>query len=100
MKKELQSKERAYLRKLASSYPAILQLGKDGISPAITKACAEALLARELIKVACLPNCEALPKEAAAIIAERTGAEVVTVIGRKFVLFKSNPKLKDKAIKL
>ena len=47
---------------------------------------------RELIKLRVLDNSMYGPREAAEEIAEKTGAEVVQVIGSRFVLFKRNPK--------
>ena len=48
--------------------------------------------AREIIKVKVLENSIYSAKEAANEIAEKTGADVVQVIGNKFVLYKRNPK--------
>ena len=45
-----------------------------------------------------LENCADDPKEIANILAERTGSQVVQVIGKKIVLFKQ--KKKDSKIKL
>ena len=51
----------------------------------------KALDARELIKVHVLENCEYTAREAADGIAEAVNADVVQVIGRKFVLFRISP---------
>ena len=48
------TKQRAYLRGLANSAPAILQVGKDGITPALVENILVALEARELVKVSVL----------------------------------------------
>ncbi|MBQ6991071.1 MAG: YhbY family RNA-binding protein, partial [Clostridia bacterium] len=48
--------------------------------------------ARELIKLSVLENSEYTPREAAEELAEKTGAQVVTTIGSKFVLYRKNPK--------
>ena len=52
----------------------------------------KALRKRELIKLRVLDNSGYTAREAADEIAEATGADVVQVIGSKFVLFKRNPK--------
>ena len=52
----------------------------------------EALRKRELIKLKVLENSGWTAREAADAVAEQTGADVVQVIGNKFVLFKRNPK--------
>ena len=64
------SKQRAYLRGLANELPAIMQIGKGGISEEMCKQISNALDARELIKLRVLDNAEYLPREAAEEIAE------------------------------
>ncbi|MBE6859407.1 MAG: ribosome assembly RNA-binding protein YhbY [Ruminococcus sp.] len=88
----LTSKQRAYLRGIASTYETIFQVGKGGVSEAMCKDIGEALRKRELIKLRVLENSGWTAREAAEAIAEQTGSEVVQVIGSKFVLFKRNPK--------
>lgn len=51
------SKQRAYLKGLAMTMDPILQIGKSSLTPEITQAVAEALAARELIKIHVLKNC-------------------------------------------
>lgn len=87
----LTSKQRAQLRKFANQTETIFQIGKGGIGEQLTKQIADALRSRELIKLHVLDTCEFSPKEAAKVLAERTESEVVFVIGRRFVLYKSNP---------
>lgn len=87
----LTSKQRAYLRGLANSYDTILIVGKGGLTDTIYKQAADALKARELIKGKVLETCEYSSREAADIIAENVGCDVVQVIGYKFVLYKANP---------
>ena len=53
----LTSKQRAYLRGLASTEPAIMQIGKGGIGENLVKTVYDALEARELIKLSVLENC-------------------------------------------
>lgn len=87
------SKQRAYLKGLAMTIDPIYQVGKSSLTPEITKGIDEALEARELIKINVLKNCLDDPNEMAQIIAERTRAEVVQVIGNKIVLYRPS---KDK----
>lgn len=77
----------------------IFQVGKNSMTPELTKAIAEALEARELIKISVLKNCADDPKELAALLAERTRSQVVQVIGKKIVLYKEG-KDKNKKIEL
>lgn len=76
---------------------AIYQVGKASLTPEITQGISEALEARELIKISVLKNCLDDPREIAQVVAERTGSEVVQVIGKKFVLYKPN-KTKPKIV--
>lgn len=88
----LSSKDRAALRAAANGLTAIMHLGKGGIAPAFVQSVRQALEARELIKIGILDNCELDVKEAAGIVASRSGAEIVQIIGRKFVLYKKSTK--------
>lgn len=84
----LSSKQRAKLRGMASTYDTIFQIGKGGIGDALVLQVADALKARELIKLRVLESAMLTPREAAQEIAQRTDSEVVQVIGSKFVLYK------------
>lgn len=87
------SKQRAYLRSLAQSLDPIFQVGKGGIGENMCKQISDTLEARELIKLRVLDNSEYSAREAAEIISEEVGADVVQVIGTKFVLYRES---KDK----
>lgn len=87
------SKQRAYLKSLASKLDPIFQVGKASLSPEVTEAIGEAFHNNELIKVAVLKNCMDDPREIAQMVAERTHSQVVQVIGKKFILYKPD---KDK----
>ena len=90
----LTSKQRAYLRGLASVEPAIMQVGKGGMSDNLIKTVSDALEARELIKMSVLENCAETPKEMANELAAQVGADVVGVIGKKFILYRESQKNK------
>lgn len=85
------SKQRSYLKGLAMTMDPIFQIGKNSVTPEITTAIADALAARELIKISVLKNCADDPKAIAQMIAERTRSQVVQVIGKKIVLYKPDP---------
>lgn len=93
------TKQRAYLKGLAMTMDPIFQIGKNSMTPELTKAVAEALQARELIKISVLKNCADDPRELADMMAERTKSQVVQVIGKKIVLYKEG-KDKNKKIQL
>ena len=90
------SKQRAYLKSLASNLNPIFQVGKASLTPEITEAILESFNNNELIKVAVLKNCADDPRAIAEYVAERTHSQLVQVIGKRFVLykpFKENPKI-------
>ena len=88
----LNSKQRAALRGIAGTMDTIFQVGKGGINEALISQVSDALRKRELIKLRVLDNSAYTSREAAEEIAEKTGADVVQVIGNRFVIFKRNPK--------
>ena len=95
----LTSKQRAYLRSLATAEPTIMQIGKDGVGENLAKTVSDALEARELIKLSVLDNCAWTPREAAEALAEATDSAVVCTIGKKLVLYrpsKKNPRIELK----
>ena len=94
------SKQRAYLKSLAMTMEPVLHIGKATLTPEVTKAVAEVLEARELIKIGVLKNCMDDPKEIAQILAERTRSQVVQVIGKKIVLYKPTDDVKERKIVL
>ncbi len=89
----LTSKQRAYLRSLANTENAILQVGKIGINDNLINQVRDALNARELIKMSVLETSPVTAREAANELAQMINCEVVQVIGSKFVLYKQS---KDK----
>lgn len=96
---EMTTKQRACLKGLAMTMEPIFQIGKNSMTPEFTRAIDEALAARELIKVSVLKNCADDPRTLARMIAERTHAQVVQVIGRKIILYREG-KDKNKKIEL
>ena len=88
----LNSKQRATLRGIASTYDTIFQVGKGGISDTLIAQVEDALRKRELIKLRVLDSSMYSSREAAEEIAEKTGSDIVQVIGSRFVLFKRNLK--------
>lgn len=90
----LRSFQRAYLRSLANGIESIFQVGKGGVSQNLIEQISNALEARELIKLHVLENCEYSAREAADRLALETGADVVQVIGRRFILYRESEKNK------
>lgn len=94
------TKQRAYLKGLAMNLEAIFQIGKSSLTPELTAAVAEALEARELIKISVLKNCADDSRELAQIVSERTHSQVVQVIGKKIILYKPAKDEKKRKIQL
>ena len=86
----LTSRQRAGLRKMAAMQDTIFQVGKGGITDNMCEQISNALEARGLIKLRVLDNCDYNAKEAAELIADEVGADVVQVIGSRFVLYRES----------
>lgn len=84
------SKQRAYLKGLAMNIDPIYQIGKSALTPEITQGVADALEARELVKISVLKNCDDDINEMAKTIAERTHSQVIQIIGKKIVLYRES----------
>ena len=94
----MNSKQRAQLRSMANTLQPLYQIGKSGVTPAVTEQLDAALEARELIKLRVLETAPCGAREAASEIAEALGADVVSVIGYRFVLYRRSEKKKDKIV--
>ena len=94
----LNSRQRAQLRGLANNIETILQVGKSGVTENTVKQVNDALEAREPIKLRTLETCPTSSRETADELAEKTEADVVQVIGSRFVLYKESKD--NKQIKL
>lgn len=91
-------KERAEWRAKANSLEPLFQIGKGGLNDGIIKQTDDALRARELIKLKVLLDSSPISvRDAANEIAEKTGAEVIQVIGGVIVLYRESEELKQKA---
>lgn len=82
------SKQRAFLRGIAAKEDTIFQLGKGGIDANFVKQVDTALAAREIVKLRALDTYADGPAAAAERLASATNAQIVQVIGSKFVLYR------------
>ncbi len=92
----MNSKQRAYLKSLASNLDSLFQIGKNALTPDVTNAVSESFNTHELVKITVLKNCDDNINEMANALADRTSSTLVQVIGRKIVLykpFKDNPQI-------
>ncbi|AIS59892.1 ribosome assembly RNA-binding protein YhbY [Listeria ivanovii] len=86
----LTATQKRFLRKEAHSIQPIFQVGKGSVSPNLIIQVKEALEARELIKISILQNCEEDKQTVAEKISSRTGADIIQVIGRTIILYKTS----------
>ena len=89
-------KQRARLRAMANTIETILYIGKEGITDNTVKECYDALEARELIKGCVQQGATISARDALTELCEKTGAEPVQQIGRRFVMYRpsrENPKI-------
>ena len=86
------SKQRAYLRSLATDLPTIMQIGKGGLTENLLKTLSDALEARELIKLSVLENSGEDPRDVLNALAEALEAEAVAVTGKKIILYRASEK--------
>ncbi|MBE6923938.1 MAG: YhbY family RNA-binding protein [Ruminococcaceae bacterium] len=88
----LTSKERAELRAQANALETTLMVGKEGVTDTVIAEAENQLTARELIKGKVLESAFMTPREVSDAICEATGADGVSVIGTKFVIYRYSEK--------
>ena len=86
------SKQRSKLKGIASTLPAIAQIGKGGVTENMVTSLNDALEARELIKINVLQNAEETPWDFVENLADLLDAVPVAVIGRKAILYRRSSK--------
>ncbi|WP_153123325.1 ribosome assembly RNA-binding protein YhbY [Peribacillus tepidiphilus] len=91
----LTGKQKRFLRSKAHHLTPIFQVGKGGVNENMIKQIADALEARELMKVSVLQNCEEDRHTVAEELASGTHAELVQVIGNTIVLYKESKENKQ-----
>lgn len=91
MIQELTGKQRRHLRALGHHLSPVVQVGKDGVTPAVGAALAQALLEHELVKVRLLETCPNKRPEASARLSVATASAVAGEIGRTILFYKPHP---------
>ena len=91
----LTSKERAELRAKANSLDTTLIVGKGGVSEALIADVEIQLDNRELVKGKVLETSLMSAREASDAICEATGADGVSCVGSKFVIYRFSEKCQE-----
>ena len=91
----LTSKERAELRAQANGIETTLIVGKDGVSEAVIEEADRLLTARELVKGKVLETALMSAREVSDEICEATGADGVSCVGSKFVIYRFSEKCQE-----
>lgn len=84
-----------YLRGLGHHLTPMAMIGKEGLSDNLLAAVDSALTAHELIKVKLQDGCPYEKKEAAEMLAQKSKSAIAQIIGKTFLLYRVNKKLKD-----
>ncbi|NTW95122.1 MAG: YhbY family RNA-binding protein [Erysipelotrichaceae bacterium] len=90
----LTSKQKSYLKSLANPLKALVLIGKDGLTLNIIESTKISIRSHELVKVSVLKSCTSDVREMMLDLSAHTNSEVVSEIGRTFVLFKESEKHK------
>lgn len=88
----LTSKERAELRAQANAIETTLMVGKSGVTDAVIAEAENLLTARELVKGKVLEGALMSPREVSDAICQATGAEGISCVGSKFVIYRFSEK--------
>ena len=91
----LTSKERAELRAQANSIDTTLMVGKDGVTENVVAEADKLLTARELVKGKVLESALMSAREVSDALCEATGAEGISCVGSKFVIWRFSEKCQE-----
>ena len=88
----LTSKERAELRARSNDLETTLMVGKSGVTEAVIAEAENLLTARELVKGKVLETALMSAREASDAICQATGADGISCVGSKFVIWRFSEK--------
>ena len=91
----LTSKQRAEFRAQANTLETTLMVGKDGVTDNVVAEADRLLTARELIKGKVLESALMTAREVSDAICEATGADGISCVGNKFVIWRFSEKCQD-----
>ena len=91
----LTSKQRAEYRAQANALETTLMVGKDGVTEAVIAEAERLLIARELVKGKVLESALMSAREVSDAICEATGADGISCVGSKFVIYRFSEKCQE-----
>ena len=91
----LTSKQRAEFRAQANTLETTLMVGKDGVTENVVAEADKLLTARELVKGKVLETALMSAREVSDAICEATGADGVSCVGYKFVIYRFSEKCQE-----
>ena len=91
----LTSKQRSEFRAQAHDLETTLMVGKDGVTENVIAEADRLLTARELIKGKVLESALMSAREVSDAICEATGADGVSCVGNKFVIYRFSEKCQE-----
>jgi len=97
--KQLTGKERRRLMGLAHGLKPLVHVGKNGVTEGVIDDTDRALNDHELVKIKFL-NYKEQRKELSETLAERTGSEIVDIIGNVAILYKQSPDPEKRLIRI
>ena len=91
----LTSKQRSEFRAQANELETTLMVGKEGVTEAVVAEADRLLTARELIKGKVLESALMSAREVSDAICEATGADGISCVGSKFVIYRYSEKCQE-----
>ncbi len=90
-KTAMKGKDRAKLRAQANTLNCVMQIGKGGITEQVIAQADFELDSKELIKIQVLETSPIEARCAAVELANKLNAQIIQVIGRRFIIYRENP---------
>jgi RNA-binding protein len=83
---------RRQLRSLGHALNPVIQVGKQGMTAALSKQLTTALFDHELIKIKISTECPSNRFEIAETLSKEPGVRIAQILGRTLLLYKRHPK--------
>ena len=96
----LTSKERKTLSGIGQGLEPVFQIGKNGVTETLLKELGDVLEARELIKISVLRNSDIEAKEIVQELCASLGADPVSCVGSKIVIYRKSDRKDIKHIEI